>query len=145
MGVICMEITKSCFNCGSVIFNLSQKPGEYEAVCSECGTIVAKVKLDKYETVRNYCSSCNSLRFKARVKKDKETENWSVECAHCRTVPEFKYVDSELNEIDERTRENLILKDTITELNNRIEELEGELARLAYKVSAEDITFDLNS
>jgi predicted RNase H-like nuclease (RuvC/YqgF family) len=145
MGVVCMEITKSCFNCGGVVFNLNQKPGEYEAICSECGTIVANIKLEKYETVKNYCSRCNSGRFKARVKKIKETENWSVECADCKTQPEFKYVDSELKDIDEKTRENLILKDTISELNGRIEELESELARLAYRVSAEDETFDITT
>lgn len=145
MGVIKMEITKSCFNCGSVIFNLTQKPGEYETVCSECGTIVANVKLEKYETVKNHCSRCNSGRFKARIKKSKESENWTVECADCKTQPDLKFVDSDLNEIDEKTRENLILKDTISELNIRIEELESELARLAYKVSAEDTTFDLTS
>lgn len=54
-------------------------------------------------------------------------------------------MDSELREIDEVTRENLILKDTIEELNHRIGELESELASLAYRVSAEDVTFDLNS
>ncbi|WP_139904500.1 hypothetical protein [Clostridium thermarum] len=140
-----MEITKSCSNCGGVIFNLNQKPGEYEAVCSECGTIVANIKLEKYETVKKYCSNCNSARFKARVKRYKDTENWTVECAECKTQPEFKYVDSELNEIDEKTRENLILKDTITELNLRISELESELERLAYRVSAKDETFDILS
>ena len=63
----------------------------------------------------------------------------------CKTSPKKKYVDSELREIDEVTRENLILKDTIEELNHRIGELESELASLAYRVSAEDVTFDLNS
>lgn len=140
-----MEITKSCFKCGSVVFNLNQRPGEYDAICAECGNIVSNVKLDKYETLENICSKCNSREFKARVKKEKDLENWTVECIVCKTSPEKKYVDLELREIDELTRENLILKDTIEELNNRIGELEGELASLAYKVSTEDITFDLNS
>ncbi|NLM35898.1 MAG: hypothetical protein GX206_10710 [Clostridiales bacterium] len=140
-----MEITKSCFKCGSVVFNLNQRPGEYDAVCSECGTIVSNVKLEKYETLENICSRCNSREFKARVKKEKDGENWTVECVVCKTSPKKKYVDSELREIDEVTRENLILKDTIEELNHRIGELESELASLAYRVSAEDVTFDLNS
>ncbi|NLZ48786.1 MAG: hypothetical protein GX895_08360 [Clostridiales bacterium] len=140
-----MEITKSCFKCGSVVFNLNQRSGEYDAICSECGTVVANIKLDKYETLENICSKCNSKEFKARVKKDKDLEIWTVECVVCKKSPDKKYVDLDLKEIDEKTRENLILKDTIEELNHRIEELESELASLAYRVNAEDVTYDLSS
>ena len=139
-----MEITKVVLN-ARVIFNLNQRPGEYDAICSECGNIVSNIKLEKYETMESSCSKCKSTRFKARVKKDKDVENWTVECIECKAAPEKKFVDSELREIDGITRENLILKDTIDELNYRIRELESELASLAYKVSAEDGTFDLKS
>jgi hypothetical protein len=115
-----MEITKCCSNCGSVILSLTSKPGEFLAVCDECGTVVGSAKLDKYVTVKNVCSKCNGSKFKAKVKREDDKERWTVVCANCKEEPEYRYVDSGLNDIDEKTRENLILRDTIADLNEKI-------------------------
>lgn len=123
-GVISMNITKSCFNCGGVVFSILPEQGGYHAVCAECGTKVGEVKLDKYVTIMKNCINCNSSRFKIKVKKGQEEDNWSLECIDCKTEPSFKFVDNSLNEIDEITRENLILKDTVSELQEKIKELE---------------------
>ncbi len=124
MGVTFMNITKSCFNCGGVLFSIIPETGNYQAVCSECGAIIGGAQLDKYMTIKDTCTNCNCSKFKIKVTKVEDEENWGLECFQCRAEPAYVYVDKDLNEIDEKTRENFILKDIIYELQEKINDLE---------------------
>ena len=132
MGVLCMEITKNCQNCGEVVFRLIPKTGGYRTICSACGSIVGEVQLKTYETVIENRTRCDSNKFKAKVKNEIQDQSCTLECAECKSQPEYRYVDTNLKEIDEVTRENLVLKDTIIELKGKVNELEYQLFNLSY-------------
>ncbi|MDP4087821.1 MAG: hypothetical protein Q8930_00970 [Bacillota bacterium] len=125
-----MNITKSCMSCGGVVFNIISKAGSYELVCADCGVMAGEVGLDKYVTVMGNCSKCSNSKFKVRINKGEEEESWTPECLECRAEPVYKYVNNELEEIDEKSRENLILKDRLAEMAERIKELEDRLPKV---------------
>lgn len=129
-----MQITKSCNTCGNVEFEILPYVGEYKAKCIHCGSIVDTVKLEKYEGIIPRCTKCGSEIFKAKITKENDREYWELRCSSCDNEPKYRYCDEKGNEIDKRTRELLIIKGYLKELNEKVDSLQSNLKEIDDKV-----------
>lgn len=115
--------TAQCKKCGEVLFKLVPHVGYVTYNCRKCNSEVAKVKCDNYETLRRTCRECGGDIFKVKVTVDKSDSSqgyWEPECVKCKNSPQAIYVDNEGNEIDKGTRQYLMMKDKIENLEEEV-------------------------
>jgi len=128
--------TANC-KCGSVKLNIVPKSGKVEFTCEECGKYVKALNYGKYVTINSECKKCNGKSFKIKVtnNEDKKPEKWAPYCTDCGEEPKPFYADEKGNVLDSGVRELLIIKDTIEELGQRVDSLDGTVESNSYTIS----------
>lgn len=121
------ERTACCPKCGSVHLKVVPGFSKNDYICSECGEYVGTVYHNKYETLNTVCRNCDNSTFKVKVTKVNEEEHWAPFCSRCNEEGSTHYVDKEGNVIDEAAREELLVKDTLAELINKVNSLKSSL------------------
>lgn len=130
--------TACCKKCGSTELKIIPKVGEVEYKCLECGSHVATVEYDDYKTLSSRCEQCNNDIFKVKITKGEEEEDWDALCSKCQTEAKEYYIDEKGNPIDKKTRELLIIKKSILNLQNKIEFIEDELYEINVNINSMD-------
>lgn len=127
--------TAFCEKCGSVGFKIRQGDGAIDYVCSECYSNFANVSCDDYETLETICKKCNSDVFKIKIQENNGEENWSIACANCQEAPGIKYIDDEGIEVDRILRELLVVKRSITKLEDDIGCISEEMKKINLSIN----------
>lgn len=123
--------TKSC-KCGCVLFTINSCAEEVELICKDCN-IANVVNIEKYTTYDCKCKSCSSETFKIKVEDNGKEEMLNIECSKCKQVPSKYYIDNKGNEIDENMRILLIIKDTISRVEENVGLLEYRIDEIENK------------
>ncbi|MCM0650667.1 hypothetical protein NBE98_20095 [Clostridium swellfunianum] len=122
------ERTACCPKCGSVLLVAMPAFSKVDYICSECNEYVATVNYKQYETLNSLCEKCNNDTFKVRVTEEEGEKHWTPFCSKCNEEGTERYTDKEGKTIDAATREIYIVKDTVTELVDRVDSLKNNLA-----------------
>jgi predicted nucleic acid-binding Zn-ribbon protein len=118
-----MYRTRICDKCDNNKFAVVPEGTSFKVQCSQCGNVKETFELDGKMIVHK-CEKCSSNLFKFREKQNESSIEIDFVCSNCGERASYIYIDDEGQEVSLEKRTFLDMKRFISNLNDRLYNIE---------------------